>query len=679
MLSIIKTPTGKTGAGCRLAIGLLCISTVCAAERPQGSEGESVYSRYFQQPARRPAFAPEQREPCADRNPLNNAYFGELHVHTGLSADAYAFGSLSKPDDAYRFARGETIGLPPYDGEGNGTRPVSIDRPLDFTAVTDHAEYLGEEALCLDEDSDAYDHRRCRALRGEDLRSDMARHHARMLALVDLGTERSESLCGPEGERCVAHARGPWDSIQRSAERWYDRSESCDFTTFVAYEYSLAEQGSNLHRNVIFANATVPPLPLSAKEKEHPEGLWRWLKDSCIDSGTGCDALAIPHNSNWSSGRMFYPQYSASGKPEDEREAAALRGELEPLVEIMQVKGDSECRQGLYGVEGSVDEYCDFEKLRPPQEPATDCKDEFGSGGMMLKGCISRWSYARYGLIQGQADQLELGVNPLKYGLIAATDSHLATSGAVSEESYPGGIGAETSPRERLRGETNVPGVAKGSPVRYNPGGLAGVWAPENSREALFAAMQRRETFGTSGPRIRPRLFGGWSLPQNMCDADNLAEQGYAAGVPMGGDLPPRPSADAAPVFVANALRDAADSGAPLQRIQIVKGWMDADGVMQQEVFDIAGGDNDASVDTATCERSGSGHSSLCGVWRDPNFDPDQAAVYYARILENPSCRWSTYQCNQLPPEERPASCEDSSVPKTVQERAWTSPIWYQP
>lgn len=375
---------------------------------------------------------------------------------------------------------------------------------------------------------------------------------------------------------------------------------------------------------------------------------------------------------------MWYP-YSLRQDLTDSqrRQYASLRQQMEPLVEIMQVKGDSECRNGLGSVFGSPDEFCDFEKLRAPAELVDDCGDEMGSDNMRLVGCLSRFSYARYALSTGLSEQRKLGVNPFKLGIIAATDNHNATPTAGMEKGYMGANGPDRVSTTRLRGEVEVPGgIAKGSPVRYNPGGIAGVWAQENSRQALFAAMRRRETFGTSGPRIEPRLFAGWDIESNLCDSSDFLTEGYKVGVPMGADLPATQSSNAAPRFLASAIRD--PRGKLLQRIQMVKGWVDELGQTQQAVYDIAGNPNNgAQVDTLTCETTGSGYNQLCSVWQDPDFDADTSAVYYARVLENPSCRWSTWQCNELPPAERPESCSDSQLPKSIQERAWTSPIWY--
>ncbi len=507
-------------------------------------------------------------------------------------------------------------------------------------------------------------------------------HLARLFSLVLKGdaAPRDESVCGEGGIGCLEAIASPWLEIQKAAERWDDASGDCEFTTFVGYEYSLAKNANNLHRNVIFSNATVPPLPVSAREAHTPQALWHSLAENCLESGTGCDVLAIPHNSNWSAGKMFYSEYPGADGTSEQATLAQLRQDLEPLVEIMQVKGDSECRNGLFEVLGSADELCDFEKLRAPSQPAEDCELGTGVGGMQLSSCISRLSFARYGLIEGLKERQRIGVNPLKFGIIAATDNHNGTGGAVVENAFEGANGLDATPVDRLKGEITIANVATSSPVRYNPGGIAGIWAEENSRDALFTAMKRRETFGTSGPRIIPRFFGGWHFPADMCDRVDFAATGYRLGVPMGGDLPAAPHLKIAPQFALSALRDSSDEGAPLQRIQVIKGWVDDKGRMHQDIYDVAGNaDNGASVDPDSCTRRGEGHARLCAVWRDPDFDPKRDAVYYARVVENPSCRWSTYQCNQLPPKDRPPSCSDPDVPKTIQERAWTSPIWYTP
>lgn len=661
---------------------------------------DSFDERYFQQLPVQADFAASQREACADRNPQRNAYFGELHVHTAVSHDSGSFGNVVTPADAYAFAKGEAITLKlsgddPQSPqamaalskqERNAIPVVKLKRPLDFAAVTDHAENFGEATLCTTPGSPAYPKAICKLYRG-DLRlpvSDVMQPLMRMLGLVIFQNNRSAKICGEDGSRCIDEAANIWRQQQLAAEQAYDRSSTCRFSSFVAYEYSLAKEQANLHRNVIFANATVPPIPLSSKDQTNPADLWQWLKSYCVDTDTGCNALAIPHNSNWSSGRMFYPYTLADDLSENEkRSIAQLRNELEPLVEIMQVKGDSECRNGLSGVVGAYDELCDFEKLRDPKELAEDCGDEVGSGGMSLTGCLSRNSYVRSALIQGLKEQDRLGVNPFAMGVIAATDTHTGTSGAVSESEFKGSTGMDRSAERRLGGPRIVPGVAKGDTTRYNPGGLAGIWAEENSRPALFSAMQRKETFGTSGPRILPRLFAAWDFEQSLCESPDMIEQAYANGVTMGGELLSVVDKALSPTLLVSALKDSLDGAANLQKIQIIKGWVGSDGQLNEQVIDVAG-DTDLSkvnrqkLNTQTCEPLKSGYQSLCTVWRDPDFDPAISAVYYARVVENPSCRWSTYDCNAFADIDRPAACSNADMPSAIQERAWTSPIWYR-
>lgn len=378
---------------------------------------------------------------------------------------------------------------------------------------------------------------------------------------------------------------------------------------------------------------------------------------------------------------MWFPYSNRDLPLQEQQELAALRARLEPLAEVLQVKGDSECRNGIDSVIGAPDEFCNFEKLRPASEPIPDCGEDFSSGGMMLKGCVSRYSYVRYALTAGLSEEGKLGINPFKFGIIASTDTHIGAPAPEREKNYLGSHGNDMVLEDRLLSTIKVPGdIATGSPVRYNPGGIAGIYANENSRSALFEAMRRRETFGTSGPRITPRFFAGWNLDTSLCQSSDYLAQAYENGVPMGADLPPSPAgAKQSPVFVASANRDPRDEGNLLQRIQIIKGWIDGEGRTQQAVYDVTGLNKvDATVDALTCQVSGQGFAQLCASWQDPDFDPAMSAVYYARVLENPSCRWSHYDCLTLPKDQRPPSCSDPELPWQIQERAWTSPIWYQ-
>ena len=603
---------------------------------------------------------------------MRRPFFGDLHVHTARSWDAYGFGTRMIGADAYRFARGEAVDLPPLDGSGRGTRRVQLARPLDFTAVTDHSEFIAEVHACLDPTSKVYGASACQVYR----EANFASQAVFGISLIPKAPERLPALCGSQGIDCAALAGDIWGQMKQEAEDVYDRTATCSFTSFVAYEWTGATGIASLHRNVIFRNDDTPPRPISYYEASSPEGLWQALREQCQQAGGRCDVLAIPHNSNLSNGNMFVIETSAPGGADELRERARQRIAMEPLMEIFQHKGDSECRNGLSGFIGAPDELCNWEKVEPFDQPTTDCGDGSGFGGVIGTGlgCRSARDYARGALLAGLQQEDRIGVNPFELGFIASTDTHNADPGNVEESTFPGHQALDDStPELRL-----APPTATNGEILNNPGGLAGVWAEENSRDALFAALRRRETFGTSGPRIAPRFFGGWRYAADACSAPDLVSKGYAQGVPMGGELPHRPGEAAAPTFVVSALGD--PDHAPLERLQIVKGWVDADGAGHYQTFDIApdspGG---ASVNPDTCETSGTGASSLCARWVDPSFDPSKPAYYYARVVENPTCRWSTFQCNALPADQRPPTCSDPRIPRTIQERAWTSPIWYRP
>lgn len=590
------------------------------------------------------------------------------------------FDARVTPDQAYGYAFGEEVALPPLDDEGRGTRAAEIDRPLDFAAVTDHAEFLGEAVLCIDPQAEGYDSSFC-----ETYRAGEGRTPALVFQIMSPWNWRDGDVCGDDGARCARASAAQWKKTIEAAERWNDASEACERTTFPAYEYSSHRMGSNLHRNVIFRNATVPDRVTSYLEATREWELWETLRRDCLDAGTGCDVLAIPHNSNLSNGRMFAVDYPGAWSVEEEAARARLRMRVEPVVEMMQHKGDSECRNGVSGVMGGRDELCTFEKFESlslqqfGEGDPGECYDGLLADWVPHLGpdCLSPKSYVRYALVEGLKEEERIGVNPFKFGLMASTDTHNGMAGGVEEKGYPGhlGVGDDTL-AERTAYSADVAGNAAN-----NPGGLVAVWAEENSRDAIFTALRRKEVFGTSGPRIRVRFFGGWDYPDGLCDEPDLVARAYRAGVPMGGDL--TGPAAAAPSFVVVGLRDPGTPEAPgglLQRVQVIKGWADDEGTIHQAVYEVAGSpDNGASVDLSSCAPRGRGHDVLCGVWRDPDFDPERRAVYYARVVENPSCRYTTWQCLALDPADRPAGCASDEVPKTIQERAWSSPIWYTP
>ena len=622
----------------------------------------------------RPYEVTEEREDCKDYDSLRRPFFGDTHVHTAYSFDANSQDTRNTPQDAYRFAKGVEVGIQPYAAEGAPLRTAKLRRPLDFTAVTDHAEMLGEIRICTDEQIEGYGSDFCWIYR---LAPPLM--FGPMATRLIIQRDRFQ-FCGENDLKCLEQAALVWRDIQVAAEEAYDRTEECSFTSFVGYEWTGSiGAGVNLHRNVIFRNEHVPVYAPSWVEVPSAYDLWTDLQRRCVEGVPGCDVLTIPHNSNLSGpGIMFESAKLRTTSDVDipvTAEEAALRQRWEPLVEIMQHKGDSECLLGG----DTTDEACGFEKLP---------YNSFAGVGRIAAGNIvdlqgtslepDRRGMVREALKKGLVLEGQLGENPLKYGIVASTDTHLGTPGLTVEGDAKGHGGAGD------RRQTGLP-----DNIEFNPGGLAVIWAEENSRDALFAAMQRREAYGTSGTRPVVRFFGGWGYPESMCESSDFADLGYKGGVPMGGDLPRRPEGAKAPRFAVSALKDPGSSGhpgTPLERIQIVKGWVEK-GKAREKVFDVAQTGNSASVDVNTCRTQGKESASLCAVWQDPEFEAEERAFYYVRVLENPTCRWSHQICV-----DAGVRCEDRSTvtagyeacclessPKTVQERAWTSPIWYAP
>lgn len=609
---------------------------------------------------------------CDDFNPLKTPYFGDTHVHTRFSLDANLQGTDQTVRDAYRFARGEELGIQPFDADGNPMRTIQLDRPLDFTMVSDHAEFFGLTGVCEDPESEQYVSQTCTGFRETPANSFISLNF--LLAATPQSIEYP-AICGFNNEKCSGAIRSMWEETQDAAEEAYDRTSACSFTSFIGYEWTGNPQVLNLHRNIVFRNGNVTDQPFSYFDEPTPEGLWAALRANCLEAEPGdevtpqCDVLTIPHNSNLSNGRMFEEQMD-DGSPLD---AAYVeeRAAMEPLVEIFQHKGSSECLPGTL----TGDEECDFEIL-PYGNLSQPVLGRFGTPNPV--------DFIRYVLGRGFAVEEQFGTNPFKYGIIASTDTHIAAAGGVSEIGFPGNGGAGI---DNSLEAAPIPDI-----IEFNPGGLAVIWAEENSRPALFDAMRNKETYGTSGPRITLRFFGGWEADAAICDAsaEMFAQHGYDSGVPMGGTISSPPT-DVAPTFTVSAVRDAGTETTPgtqLQRIQIVKGWLNDEGEPVAETYDVAGdADNGAGVDVNTCETSGDGFDSLCGTWTDPDFDPAQRAWYYARVLENPTCRWATRQCNALAPdcsdpealEKSTAQCCRDTWSRTIQERAWSSPIWFSP
>jgi len=574
---------------------------------------------------------------CSHHRPERQAFFGDLHVHTALSLDASTQSTRTRPDEAYAFATGKPLGIQPFDENGRGTRTIQLARPLDFAAITDHAELIGEVEVCSDPALPGYRTLGCRLYRSRPRVAFFT-----MNARMNYG--RDIPLCGPGRGRCLDAAARPWDEIQQAAARWNNDRDDCGFTTFVGYEWTGSRDGGSTHRNIIFSGSDVPERPIDFYAAPSAAALWEQLAGSC--TAPGCDYIVIPHNSNLSAGQMF--------RPPADTEEAARRAEAERLVEVMQHKGASECWPG------SADEQCGFEPL-----PYSTFVEKF-TFKQQPPGPDAGW--VRSVLQAGLALDAESGVNPYVFGLIGSSDTHLGAPGLVDEATFPGHGGA---------GKPSAsPGLV--DELEFNPGGLAGVWAEENTRESLFAALKRRETFATSGPRMQVRLFAA-DVPGDLCAQPDLAARAYAAGVPMGSVTTPPARAR----FVVEARADPRSQ--PLQRLQIVKGWIE-DGALRESVTDLAAQPG-ATVDPLTCETAGAGAERLCVVWDDPDHDPTSGAFYYARALEAPSCRWSQHICAASGVDcEQPDSirdglegcCAEDHQP-TIQERAWSSPIWFRP
>jgi hypothetical protein len=583
--------------------------------------------------------------PYAQRSFPSRVYWGETHLHTGLSLDAGLFGNTLTPDDAYRFARGEEI-------KSSTGLPVKLGRPLDFLVVADHSDAMG---LAIDIKkgtpnivADPVGKRWHEAfVEGGQAAGKAAFELIQAFAQFEL-PEKMVADYSP-GSAPFATV---WDTIVDSAERY---NEPGRFTAFIGYEWTSVPKGNNLHRNVILRDGgdrARQVLPLTTQPPigtTDPLDLYKWLDD--YESRTGGQALAIAHNGNLSNGWMFPMDRRYSGGTVD-KEYVALRAEWEPLYEMTQMKGDGETHPAL----SPNDEFADYGTWdKGNLDLSTLKKPE------MLAG-----EYAREALKNGLVLEQELGANPYKFGMIGATDSHTGLATAEEENFFSKSVSVEPSPT-RIAHPFIKSDLAAIEGDEIVGAGYQGIWATENTREALFDAMMRKETYATTGPRMVVRFFGGWAFDDNDLRSRAPAFRGYEKGVPMGGDLTMAPEGKA-PTFMVYALRD--PIGANLDRIQIVKGWVDDRGETQEKVYDVAwsGVDLEAANWTNTI-----GASELATVWMDPDFDPDQRAFYYARVIEIPTPRWVLYDKVRFAI-ELPERAE-----LIHQERAYTSPIWYTP
>ena len=598
--------------------------------------------------------------PYARRDFPSHVYWGDTHLHTALSADAGLFGNRLGLDEAYRFARGEEVVT-------STGQPAKLGRPLDWLAITDHSDamgfatdlFAGAPAIVGTEQGARW----FAALQeGGQTASDAA---------LDLIATFAQGNLDPALVAAYYPGAEAYDAVWRktidAAERYYEPGR---FTTFIGFEWTSLVAGNNLHRNVIFrdggdlARQVSPMVTQGPIGSNDPLDLYAWLQ--AYEDRTGGDVLALAHNGNLSNGLMFPVDAQYTGAAVDEN-YVTLRNKWEPLYEITQIKGDGETHPLL----SPDDEFADFETWDAGNLDLSEAK----TPDMLPR------EYAREALKQGLALEARLGVNPYKFGLVGSTDSHTSLSTAEEENYFGKATSAEPSPTRVVHPFTRTdkgefPGWS------LSASGYTGVWASENTREAIWDAMARKEVYATTGPRMTVRFFGGWDFSEDDLRSRQPAFAGYEKGVPMGGDL--KPATSPAPTFMVYALRDPV--GANLDRIQIVKGWLDAEGNLREQVYDVVwsgdrqpGSDgklppvgNTVDVETASFQNS-IGASELGTVWTDPDFDPAESAVYYARVLEIPTPRWVLHDKVRL------GSDLPEEAALTLQERAYTSPIWYSP
>ena len=627
--------TGRTRMTAAAALASAVVLTLSACSRDSGTQEGEADAAAQSASAALPA-------PNLDRN----AYFGAVHVHTGWSFDAFTNGSRTTPTDAYAWAQGREI-----TNSGVGGR-IQIKTPLDFYMVSDHAEFMGVFNQMANPDSPLS---KTEIAKGVNSPDPVVRMQTFAGVLRDMSAGKVDPVLTD-----TTLAGSVWSEIVKAAEENYQPGK---FTTFAGFEWTSNPDKRNLHRVVVFRDTrTLPEMALSALDSEDPETLWKWMG---LQRERGSTLLAIPHNGNASDGRMF-ETVKFDGKPID---AAynATRAANEPLYEISQIKGTSETHPAL----SPNDEFAGFEQW------------DYTLSADYERPTKRAGSFVRKALLDGMSQEQAGRGNPFKYGFIGDTDTHNAAA-SHEEFNYTGKFAFENDPKDRMVGLEGQPAGQIQQIREFSSGGLAGVWAEQNTREAIYDAMLRKETFATSGPMIKVRFFASWNLGADALNAPDFVKQAYAGGVAMGGDL--RPSADAskAPTFFVTAMKDPKSGN--LDRVQIVKGWLDAKGAQQERVYEVtwsgdrkpgADGKLPAVGDTVDAAKgtytNTIGASELSAAWTDPEFKADERAFYYARVLEIPTPRWSTIDAANL------GVAVPKGLPVSIQERAWSSPIWYAP
>ena len=597
--------------------------------------------------------------PYAGRNYPTRPFFGDTHLHTGFSMDAGAFGARLTPRDAYRFARGEEV-------MASSGQPAKLSRPLDFLVVTDHSDGMGFFPLIIGGDPKIMTDPQGR--RWHDMVLSGQGAQAAMEIIVSFGRgEISQAIMPVPGTEAY---RGAWQETIAAAEAY---NEPGRFTAFIGYEWTSNTAGNNLHRNVIFrdnadrATQIEPYTTVKPLGSDNPVDLWQWM--GAYETKTGGRVLAIAHNGNLSNGRMF-PLVEAFDKKID-RGYVETRAKWERLYEATQTKGDGEAHPYL----SPNDELADFEIW-----------DKGNLDGSVAKSKdMLQYEYARSGLKLGLKLEKQLGTNPYKFGMVGSSDAHTGLS-AMEEDNFFGKTTPQEPSPERLTATfiNNPQTGVKIMDWEVSSSGYAAVWAQENTRASIWDAMQRKETYATTGSRMIVRFFGGWDFTAADAHDRYPARVGYAKGVPMGGDLSGAPKGKA-PTFLVGALKD--PIGANLDRYQMVKGWLDKSGKLHEKVYDVAwSGNRKPDAKTGKLAAVGStvdvknatwtntiGAPELIAVWRDPEFDPSQPAFYYGRVLEIPTPRWTAYDAKRFG--NKPLA----GTAMTVIERAYTSPIWYMP